>query len=366
MVARVSPPKDTQRLNLRSYLVLFVCFLLLLPVAGEALVRNFPSLLPEAGQIRMQAVMMKDEVMPDKEIGFVRRPGLRQRVDTMDFSYLRETDSSGFPNRDPWPSRADLVVLGDSLVMGEGTGLDRSFVGRFQQANPKVKVINLGIAGAGPDRQLLAYRKYGAPLQPKAVLAFLFLAADITNSEQFQRWRKQAPETDYNRFRLDLGRNKQPGTWLNRSRLVTVIKSKIAAGPVKAQAATSADASTVFLDQAALEYLNRGVNESSEQMRLLMNPLAALRDAVEAHGAQFYAVLMPSKEEVFTRSYSVVNTVRSALDRAGIEYLDLYEVIAQKAAVRSPYFCRDIHLNEYGNQMVADFLDNWWHSRIGD
>ncbi|RPJ57709.1 MAG: hypothetical protein EHM23_19690 [Acidobacteria bacterium] len=348
-------------MKLTRLLLLILIAVVALPVAGEVLVRSFPTLLPVNGQIRMQAIMMKDKVLPDKEIGFVRLPGLHQQVKTMDFSYLRETDSRGFPNRDPWPARADVVVLGDSLVMGEGTGLDQSFVGHFKSANPDVQVVNLGIAGAGPDRQLLAYRKCGSNLKPSVVLAFLYLAADITNSEHFDLWRREAPETDYNRFRLDLGRSKEPRGWLNRSKLAGVISSRFETRDRASQVVETADGSTVFLDERTLTYVRQ--KPRPEQVECLIGPLTALRQLTEAGGASVYVVLIPSKEEIFAGADSVVNEVRGALLRAGIEYLDLYPLMERKANARSPYFCRDIHLNEYGSQVVAAYLTEWWRRR---
>jgi len=342
-------------------LLIILAAAIVLPIAGEALVRTFPTLLPVNGQIRMQAVMMKDKVLPEKEIGFVRLPRLHQQVKTMDFTYLRETDSLGFPNHDPWPAHADIVILGDSLVMGEGTGLDRSFVGRFQSANPSVKVVNLGIAGAGPDRQLRAFQKYGTKLKPSVVLAFLYVAADITNSEHFERWRREAPEADYNRFRLDLGRRKEPRSWLNRLRLAGVISSRFETSRPTEQVFETADGSTVFLDESTLNYVKQGLRP--EQIERVIGPVTALRELAKSQGASAHVVLIPSKEEVFTRSYSVVDDVRRALLHAGVDYLDLYPLTEQKAVACSPYFCRDIHLNEYGSQVVADYLTDWWERR---
>ncbi len=341
--------------------MLIVFIGILLPLAGEMIVRAFPTLLPVKGQIRMQAIMMKDKVLPDKEIGFVRLPRLHQQVKTMDFSYLRETDSLGFPNRDPWPAHSDIVILGDSLVMGEGTGLDRSFVGRLQTANPTLKVVNLGIAGAGPDRQLLAYRRYGGKLQPSVVLAFLFVAADVTNAEHFERWRREAPDADYNQFRLDLGRRTEPRSWLNRVRLAGVISNELEGGATPGQVVETADGSTVFLEENTLAYVRQGLK--SEQVARIIKPLTALRDLARTRGASAYVVLLPSKEEIFVRAYSAVDDVRRALLRTGIDYLDLYSAIEQKATSRSPYFCRDIHLNDYGSQVVADYLIDWWQRR---
>lgn len=348
-------------MRLNRLLLLLLITAAVLPIAGEILVRSFPSLLPVSGQIRVQAVMMKDKVLPDKEIGFVRKPGLREEVKTMDFTYVRETDSLGFPNRDPWPSRADVVILGDSLVMGEGTGIDQSLVGRFERDNPDLKVVNLGIAGAGPDRQFLAFRKYGTKLNPSVVLAFLYVAADITNSEHFDLWKKEAPSDDYNRFRLSVGRRKEPRTWLSRFRLAGVISNQLSSQEDAGQVVKTADGSTVFLDENNLRFVRQEL--TPEQVERVIGPMTAVRKLARNQGASAYVVLIPSKEEIFTQSYSAVDQIRGGLLRAGIDYLDLYPLLERAAASRSPYFCRDIHLNDHGSRVVAEYLNDWWRRR---
>ncbi len=69
-----------------------------------------------------------------RKSGSSGRLDIRELVKTLDYTYLRETDEHGFPNVGEWPSRADVVILGDSLVMGEGTGVEAGFVQRFARA----------------------------------------------------------------------------------------------------------------------------------------------------------------------------------------------------------------------------------------
>src|SRR3970040_816060 len=58
--------------------------------------------------------------VPDDEIGFLGRPLRHAAIETIDYSYTSESDEYGFANAGPWPERADIVFLGDSLLTGAG------------------------------------------------------------------------------------------------------------------------------------------------------------------------------------------------------------------------------------------------------
>ena len=308
-------------------ILLILLLLAVLGAAGEILVRSVPSLLPAQRQVRLQAVLSKDQVAPDPEIGFVRAPGFRELVKTLDYTYLRETDEHGFPNVGEWPSRADVVILGDSLVMGEGTGVEAGFVQRFARA-VSARTVNLGVAGAGPDRQLLIYRKFGQPLHPRLVMSFLFLAADITNDEHFRAWKTQAPQADYNRFRLSYaGRQDHrstfnPGRLLARSRLLDVLRDLLHSdgGETTARAG---DGSEVYLDPQTSSFLARNPGDQSRQLSHFVESVSGIRESVKQENAEFVVVLIPSKEEVLAHVTVLPKEVRKRLEARGLTLVDL-------------------------------------------
>ena len=89
-----------------------------------------------------------------------------------------------------------------------------------------------------------------------------------------------------------------------------------------------------------------------------------LRKLAITNGATLAVVLIPSKEELFavdqgSQANGAAAIVQRQLRKLDIPVLDLYPILAEHAASRTPYFTRDIHLNAYGNQVVADALLQW-------
>jgi len=344
-------------------IILIIGVLAIGAVAGEYLVRNAPVLLPVERQVRLQAILSKDRVAPDPEIGFVRAKGYRELVSTLDYTYLRETDKHGFPNRAEWPSRADVVVLGDSLVMGEGTGLQNGFVELFAR-EVSAATVNLGVAGAGPERQRLIYAKYGESLRPRVVMSFLFLAADITNDEHFRAWKEQAPRADYNAFRLNYASRQDrrpafhPGRLLARSRLVDALKSLVASD--NGEKARAGDGQEVYLERRAIAFLDTRPSATDEAVRRFVDAVSGMHEAVTRGGARFIVVMIPSKEEVLGKTTALPEAIKPMLKDKGIPFIDLHEPLEHASRTGSPYYKRDIHLNEFGNKVVARFLVGWY------
>jgi hypothetical protein len=115
-----------------------------------------------------------------------------------------ETDSRGFPNPEPWPSRASLVFLGDSVAFGYGVGVRESFP-HVIGALLSTPVVNLALAGAGPSRQAAVYQKFGIGLRPRHVVACVY-AVDFGNDQRFDTWIRRGRTDDYNDLRMTLGR----------------------------------------------------------------------------------------------------------------------------------------------------------------
>jgi hypothetical protein len=92
--------------------------------AAEASLRVFPQLMPEEARLRLHW----REVQPgavsraDPYFGFVYPPNYEGRFERDDgkFAFTYTTDEHGFRNPSPWPERAEIVVLGDSMAFGYG------------------------------------------------------------------------------------------------------------------------------------------------------------------------------------------------------------------------------------------------------
>jgi hypothetical protein len=113
------------------------------------------------------------------------------------FAFTYTTDEHGFRNRSPWPERADIVVLGDSMAFGYGVEDDQAWPTLLEENLPDSRVINLGLIGAAPQQYFRIYKTFGQALQPSLVLFCLFPGNDVTDAGLFNRWVKAGSQGNY-------------------------------------------------------------------------------------------------------------------------------------------------------------------------
>jgi hypothetical protein len=345
----------------------------------EKAARRTPQLMLPQWRIRYFANRAKKpKLVPDAEIGFLLAPNQHQEIQAPDFTFVRETDSKGFPNRDPWPTQADIVFLGDSLVVGEGVGMAKSFPQLIGKMLPHLKLVNLGLPAAGPERQHPIYRRFGAGLQPHLVVACLYLAADFANDLHFDSWLREVKKTDYNDYRLEFRKTHDtrsafdPEPLFERSWLLGMARELV----IRSIAGKNhipdrylfPDGTEVLFDGNKLQFAAESVATDDGRIGALLKSVEKLRDLVARHDGKLLVVLIPSKEELFgvsasRRDRNLVSRTRQRFEDAKLPVLDLYPAILKSGAKQSPYFGLDIHLNEYGNRIVAEHFVAWFHSQ---
>jgi hypothetical protein len=355
--------------------------LLLLGIAGEVLLRVAPGIAPAAHdpseiaqQIKTQSELGKTVYAPHPELGALLAPSRQQAIATLDFTYTLRTDHVGFPNAEPWPERVDVAVLGDSLLIGPGVGLEGQFTTLLQHRLNGRMVLNLGLPGGGTEHQHLAHRRYVAPLRPELVIVVLGVAWDIDNSLTFARWQAEPPGTDFTEYRLGFGERPQTSSevvkgHLARSHLVRAgygsIKPLFNGTPLLEQV-TFANGDTTFLSARAQRRLAQGMERpgAPDLRAIFFGPLNQLRTEVEAAGGRLVVALLPSKEELygaeaFPAVLRSVEEVKTELEARQLSILDLYPAFRELGRQKSPFYRADIHLNELGNQIVADAIAEW-------
>lgn len=83
------------------------------------------------------------------------------------------------------PTRADIVLIGDSYVEGHYVS-DEQVVSRLLEARLRRPVANLGVAGYGAAQELLVLKLDALPLEPRAVIWFFFEGNDLYNDHEFE------------------------------------------------------------------------------------------------------------------------------------------------------------------------------------
>jgi hypothetical protein len=353
----------------------------MLAVVGEVVLRvsGAPDPLAEGAseimqQIKAQSALSRMVYAPDPELGVLLAPSLREAIETLDFTYTLQTDRAGFPNPEPWPSHVDVAVLGDSLLIGPGVGMERQFTTLLQYRLDGRTVLNLGLPGGGTEHGYLAYRRYVEPLQPGLVIAIVCVTWDIDNTLHFERWRTERADTDFTQYRMTYG-DTHESRWqlvknqLARSHLVRAgygsIRSLRNGTPLLDQV-TFANGDTIFLSTREQKRLAQGLERpgASSLREIFFRPLEALRTEVEAYGGRFVVALLPSKEELYAAEgfpavLRPIQEVRAELEARELPVLDLYPAFHALGQERPPFYRADIHLNELGNQIVADAIARW-------
>ncbi|MGH6906070.1 MAG: SGNH/GDSL hydrolase family protein [Geminicoccaceae bacterium] len=327
--------------------------------------------------MRAQRALSMMAHVPDPELGALVAPSLRKAIETFDFTYTLQTDHAGFPNPEPWPSRVAVAVLGGSLLVGPGVGMERQFTTLLQQHLDGPAVLNLGLPGGGTEHQYLAYRRYVGPLQPKLVIAIVGVTWDIDNTLHFERWRTEEPDSDFTRYRLTYG-DTHRSRWelvkqqLARSHLVRAgygsVRSLFNGSPILEQV-PFLNGDTVLLSAALQKRLAQGFErpDAPDLREVFFRALEGLRTEVEAHGGRFVIALLPSKEELygagaFPAVLRPMQEVKAELEARRLPILDLYPAFRELGREKPPFYRADIHLNELGNQIVADAMGRWIES----
>lgn len=381
-----SVPPSIRRWTRRLGLALVA--LLLLGIAGEVWLRLHPSGRDESEvmeQLRSQWRQMETIYVPDPEFGALLAPSRHDTFETTDFTYTRDTDHAGFPNPEPWPRQAHVAVLGDSLLIGTGVGLNGQFSSLLERRLDGRQVLNLGLPGGGTEHQYRTYRRFAAALEPDLVIAVLWVIWDIDNSLEFEHWRIEKSDMDYTQYRKTYaithrGDTQAPGSavtriWqfvkrqLSKSHLVLAgyagAKSLLGINPI-VERVTFPNGDTILLSPREELRLARGVNrpDTPNLQQIFFRPLERLRNEVEAHGGRFVIVLVPSKEELYAAEafptvLRTVEAVKSELESRRLPVLDLYPAFRERGRESPPFYRADMHLNELGNRIVADELARW-------
>jgi hypothetical protein len=159
--------------------------------AGEMGLRLFPELMPEEAQLRLHWREMSEPVsLAEPYLGHAFPPNHEGRIERAggEFSFTYTTDEYGFRNPSPWPERAEIVVLGDSMVFSYGVGNDETWPALLGEQLPRSRIINLGLIGAAPQQYFRIYEALGESLQPDLVLFCLLPGNDVGDAGLFDRW----------------------------------------------------------------------------------------------------------------------------------------------------------------------------------
>ncbi len=337
---------------------------------AEVFFRVFPQFLPEEALLRLHWQQLdqsgRDQAMtvPDRRFGYLYRPNFTGRLSRGALDFTFTTDEHGFRNPSPWPARADVVVVGDSLAFSYGVDDAQAWSRLVADALPNLKIINLGLIGASPQQYLRVLETFGLGLHPKLVLFMLFSGNDLYDAKWFQQWLDAQTDQTYQEWEMALGVPSDL-SWLQQllahSRLVTFLR-----GARRALSARVASTEVDFEDGQRVR-LAPGMLQSSIDMahpgdpvfKLVMTTIERARALTEQQGGHFLVLLMPSKEEVYLPRAGqpappLAASLKEGLAERGIDTLDLTPDLQAHARDAAPLFYEiDGHPNANGYRLIA-------------
>jgi SGNH hydrolase-like domain, acetyltransferase AlgX len=338
--------------------------------AGEILLRAYGGLLPEEAALRLFWREIEDrgglKAVPHEEVAYLMPASVEDEIRAGGMAFTYRTDQHGFRNPSPWPPRADVVILGDSLAFGFGVDDHQSWVSRLGEQLPDLEIVNLGILAAAPQQYLLAYETFGARLKPERVVVALYPPNALGAVHVFDDWMAAGkPE------RLDLWRAQRARSGplaeikraLMRSHLITGLYfgAKEIGAPVRGRTLRFQDGGRVRVAPAEIG-MAPFARAGHPWFERVIEILLELRAAAARDGSEFLVALFPSKWEALEPLLEgpvpeLTAPFARRFDELGVPYLDLTGILSERAARGERLFLEvDIHPNPEGYRLIAEVI----------
>jgi lysophospholipase L1-like esterase len=372
------------RPGLRAAILLIAVGIFLAIALAEGILRFFPGLL----SVEFQQVLEED---PDNlgvahpYIGYLAKPNNTLIVASRDYRIGVQTDGYGFRNAWPWPEKAEIVALGDSLTFGWGVEDNQAWPAIVAKALPHFRLINLGQGGFGPQQYLRVYETFGAKLHPKLVLVGFFAGNDFADSDVFDRWLKAGANTNYIVFR-NFGKPRSTRLTLDqpigdlivsvlwrghllasKSRLYSLlvqIRKNLKSGPADTTIFRASNGLRLNLYMTSFARETDVYRPGYLPFDLAVKALQKLQSVAKGNNANVLVILQPTKEEVYLPLISGANLdadperpLRETLEKLGIPYINLLPDFRARAAKGEVlFFETDDHPNVRGYALIAELV----------
>jgi lysophospholipase L1-like esterase len=351
---------------------------------GEFLLRLFSGLLP--GEIAQQLQANPGQQGVDHPyIGHLHRANSAIVIAGRDFRAVHHTDGHGFRNVWPWPERAEIVAVGDSLTFGHGVDDEQAWPAIVASSLPRSRVINLGLSGAGAQQYLRVYETFGMKLHPKLVLVGFFARNDFWDDGLFDRWAKLNVGIRYMVWR-NFGRPKKVGfdpdrpiasiirtlqwkarLWASTSHLYNLLlyvrgNARNLLVPSEVKIFQSSSGSRLELHVGDFANITTGTQPDRREFQLVLQALQRIQSLARANGTHMLVIFQPSKEETYLSlvGEDVLNPagpLQEELKKLGIAYLELGPAFRERAAKGEKLFFEvDGHPNARGYALIAELV----------
>jgi lysophospholipase L1-like esterase len=323
--------------------------------------------MPEEFQLRRHWEDVRGPVPhEDPYLGYVFPSNYKGRFEDPNGSFVFDfsTDDHGFRNPLPWPQRADIVVLGDSMAFSYGVDDNEAWPALLAEQLPGSRIVNLGLIGASPQQYYRIYKIFGRSLQPALVLFCLFPGNDVKDAGLFDRWERAGAKGNYyvRRFQNDdVDPEVDVGRLLRQSYVMILLRSawRNAVSRLGGRTIDFPDGGRI---QLAPSFLAKLDHQDPANFRLAMDAVHQTRELAQRNGSEFLVLLVPTKEEVYLPLLgldppSASSSFVEEFDASGIAYLNLTPGFQARARQQERLFFKvDGHPNAAGYRLMADLI----------
>ena len=363
-LATASAPRKAALSVLMLTLSVLVTLLLI-----EGMLHLLPGLLTEGARLRIHWQGSGERwYVPHPYIGHLHLPETHASARTARPGIERNEvrDRWGFRNPWPWPARADIIAVGDSLTYSQMVDDDRAWPAILARALPHSPILNLGLVGAGPQQYLRIYETFGIERAPRVLLVGLFLGNDLWDARKFDRWWQAGGEGSV----VEFGRKDAlPGVrgWIERRmqrlRLPVLLKdlrqSYREGRFLGGKTLTLAGGGRVQLVPSLLAQMAGYEKPGRPEFTLVLDTLEQMHRLAARHQTHCLILFLPSKEEVYlpltgAEAADLAAPFLPELEKRGVAYLDLGPPFRQRAAAGEQLFFEvDGHPNAQGYELIA-------------
>ena len=363
---------NTKKICFYAILIILIGFLAL--VLAEGSLRVLVDYLPESVKLRIHWLELGEQGLksiPHSYTGFTYPPNSTNQFKRGDLNFTFSTDSKGFRNKDPWPRKADIVIVGDSLGFGYGVDDEQSWSTLVSRKFSAIKLINLALIGSGPEQYKRVLETFGMELEPKLVIFALFPDNDFWDALKFDDWLKRGARGNYDAFRL-LGREaftqrrgikdiiKKTYLYITLKEVYSSIRRR---QYLKGKILTFNDGSRMQIVPGQLENQKRMIRRDCRGYKLVIKALSETKMICQDNETAMFVLIFPSKESVYSQLKSdedILKTLKIDLKKLDIEYLDL--TVSFKEAAKKGlrlFYEIDGHPNHEGYKIVAEQTANY-------
>ena len=264
----------------------------------------------------------------DSRYGYRFAPLVTKFHSQPEFYYTITSNSLGFIGEEPdYKAKYKVLVLGDSVGMGQGMVREKSFCGRaqsyFKTQRSDVDIFNTCISGYSSINELNVLKQQIIDYKPNLVL-LIFCWGKIGLEHSL------AVQDGYLVLRKDNSFKTCLEEWLNNnSRLFCLIKR------------------LYYIKKASSAVIN---GYSQQAIDSTLGFIKNMKDICDKNHADFMVVLTPDlhiQNSSFTKNYLI-----DQLKKNSIPYEDWLLLLPEKGK-QSFFFKHDPHLNQKGNQYFS-------------